>query len=883
MMKQPTARYVFGQWRDDKKPLTAQQVQGLLDEAEARRAEIADYPSDKMLAVLELLGQCWARADYPFRIEALERLPNETGFSREMVERGLDYLPVLFSAENLQKKIDTELRQIPRTAGFHFDDATSTCLRWHPIGVVLHVLAGNVFLGAAGSLVEGLVTGNVNILKMSSSEKVFLPLLISSLLEIDEEGVLARSLAVVDYSSSQEEVLSTFKNGVDGIVVWGGEQAVRGYRNFLPARTRLIIFGPKLSVAVITEQGLLAKGGVEDIARSLALDVAIWDQNACTAPQVCFVQGKERAKEIVEAMASALEAEANTTPAGTVELHAACEIRKMRTVFEIAEIRGEGMLRESKDNLDWTVFLDHSLVIEPSPLHRTIRVVPFEEIEEVTAAVESMRGYMQTVGLLASRDELFDLSGRFAQAGAMRVVEIGAMAAGEVDDPHDGAYDLPQFLHLVTTRLHLPSPCLHPIDVVAEHERRRLIDERLRCLIARARLSAHYGPILEHLKMETVDDLPKMPVLKRDAMEAGTPPHGTGLCTGPYTGGYVSRSGGSTGEPKFSIYDGHDWEHMIAHAVRLFRSMGIERGDRLANCMIAGDLYGSFVSFDHINCRTGVTTFAFGGNAEAGVFLDMWRNFDINVIQGVPTLFMPFLRQAKEIDPSFTMEKVMFAGSPLSATDREWLISVLDVKRLASVIGANDGGQIAYQCAKQTGALHHTTDDFNYIEIVDEDGEPVAEGEAGRILITSLLKLAYPLIRYDIGDRGRFVSGHCSCGRTTRVFEYLGRSDDVMTVGILNIKAEDFETALRGLSVSEFQLVARQEDAGEYLLLRVESSERGEAYAGQVRQRILECMPLMVDRLESGKLLRLEIECLSPGSMPRNARSGKLKTMLDER
>ena len=37
---------------------------------------------------------------------------------------------------------------------------------------------------------------------------------------------------------------------------------------------------------------------------------------------------------------------------------------------------------------------------------------------------------------------------------------------------------------------------------------------------------------------------------------------------------YVTRSGGSTGEPKFSVYDGHDWEHMISGAVRLFRASG---------------------------------------------------------------------------------------------------------------------------------------------------------------------------------------------------------------------------------------------------------------------------------------------------------------------
>ena len=149
-------------------------------------------------------------------------------------------------ADVLRRKMDAEL---PGHEGL------GAC-RWEPLGAVLHVLAGNVFVGAAGSLVEGLLTRNVNILKMSSSEGVFLPILIDSLRECDEDGVISKSLAVVQFGQKQADVIEVFKRDVDGIVVWGGESAVRGWRDGLPARTRLIVFGPKLSAAVVTRQGL---------------------------------------------------------------------------------------------------------------------------------------------------------------------------------------------------------------------------------------------------------------------------------------------------------------------------------------------------------------------------------------------------------------------------------------------------------------------------------------------------------------------------------------------------------------------------------------------------------------------------------------------------
>ncbi|MEK7743763.1 MAG: phenylacetate--CoA ligase family protein, partial [Elusimicrobiota bacterium] len=254
-----------------------------------------------------------------------------------------------------------------------------------------------------------------------------------------------------------------------------------------------------------------------------------------------------------------------------------------------------------------------------------------------------------------------------------------------------------------------------------------------------------------------MSDLRKIPILTRAEMEANMPPQGEGLSTGPWRGGYVTRSGGSTGAPKFSVYDGSDWERMIAHAAEVFRSLGLSPSDRLGNLMMAGDLYGSFVSFDHVNCRLGAASFAFAGTSTPETFVDMWRKFKLNVVEGIPSTLIPFLRRAKRLEPGLRLEKVLYAGSPLGSEDREWLKKSLRARRVASLIGANDGGQIGYQCERLRGALHHSVDDFNLLEIADERGRPVREGEPGRILITSLLKFAYPLLRYDIGDIGRVV------------------------------------------------------------------------------------------------------------------------------
>ncbi|MCC7439989.1 MAG: AMP-binding protein [Bdellovibrionales bacterium] len=886
-------RYLFGEWRDGSIPFSAADAAELLKRAREQRDVMARYPLDRVLACLERVRDRWADPTYGPRVELLERMPAATGWTRAQLEQALGEMYWVLSSDVLMKKVRTELGNTPRRGEVDFRADTGTALRWHALGVVLHVLAGNVFTGALGSLVEGLLTGNVNILKSSSDETWFLPRFLDSLIEADLDGVVASSIAVIDFSSSQSDVLATLKSGVDGVVVWGGEQAVRGYREGLPARTRLVVFGPKLSLALVTREGV-ARRGVADVARALADEVSSWDQAACTAPQVCFVEGRANAEALAEALAVELERTARELPAGEADLNQAVEIQKLRSLYVVAEARGEGRLLCSRGSVDWTVILDgRDSELEPSPLHRTIRVVPVESADFVWTQFERWRGTIQTLGLVAGSAEAWSLSERAGELGALRVVELGQMSGGESDDPHDGAYDLPQLMRRVLTRVALPASA-QPEDLIPWTLRKEALDSRLRELVANARRASWYAQSLAGLEIHSLEDLERAPILTREVMEAQMAPQGSGLATRPLSdvrGGYVTRSGGSTGRPKFSFYDGDDWAAMVTGAVRLFRAMGLERGDRVANCMLAGDLYGSFLSFDHVNRELGCTSFAFAGAVTAESFVDLWHRFGLNAIQGVPSSVMPMLREAKRLEPALRLEKFMYAGAPLSRADREWLVKELGARRVASIIGATDGAQFGYQTAELEGsAVHRTVDEYNWVEIVDEEGRACPVGVPGRILITSLRKQAFPLIRYAIGDAGRWVEERCEeRGRPGigRRFEYLGRADQILVVGLANLDYGDFKRATSELPLTELQLAARTEEGLDYLVIRAEAetsaSEELAKLESAVREAVLSRVPRFSDLLESRSLGRLEIEVRPPLGLARVARTGKVRGLVDER
>lgn len=876
--------YLFGKWQNISTPLSPEAVNEICAQAQSAKRIFGQYPQDKVLALLERVGKLWADPQFPARQEAEKILPQLTGFSPQMIQLGLAELEFLLNPEVLTKKVKTELRSgTLNCEPLRFDENSGTSLCWQPLGVLLHILSGNVFLVGVGSLIEGLLTNNVSILKMPSEETYFLPIFLKTLIDCDHEGIISQSIALIHYSSDNRAAIEAFKPLVDGIVIWGGESAVQSYRSGLTSHTPLIAFGPKLSFAIVTAQGVVELG-LNRCADDLALQVALWDQNACTAPQLCFVEGEGLARQFSSALAAALTKQEKLLPAGDIDSSTACEIQKIRSLYEIVDAKSVGLLyTSSRENLNWTVFLDFQKEIEPSPLHRTLRIISYNDFSEIELQVAKLKSYIQTVGFAGSAQEQLWAANSLGAVGVLRIVDVPHMAGGEIDDPHDGQYDLSQLMRLVAVRLPTNNRGHHPMDLLSPSKQREISDSLLRKSLRVAAADPFYseqGLLIP--KVKGVGDLPKLPILSRARMEGYVASWGSNDSHRLRLGGYLTRSGGSTGTPKFSLFNKSDWNAMIDNATRVFRAAGLASGDRLGNFLMAGDLYGSFISFNHVNYRMGVTNFCFAGKYDAETFIDLWRRFQINAVQGIPTTLMPFLKEVKKQANDFTLEKVMYAGQPMALHDRQWLKEALGVRRVSSIIGTTEAGQIGYQCEHQENQAHHLIDDYNYLEIVDEKGIPVEPGEEGRILVTTLTKSSFPLIRYDIGDSGRLHLTACPCGRPGRVIDYLGRIDDIISLGLVNISYRDLRERLIDLNISELQLVGRFESGREKLLINIESDEiETENLKTEIKKR-LETLPDFGPCLKED-FFDLAIHIASPGTFPRRERTGKLPQILDER
>jgi phenylacetate-CoA ligase len=147
--------------------------------------------------------------------------------------------------------------------------------------------------------------------------------------------------------------------------------------------------------------------------------------------------------------------------------------------------------------------------------------------------------------------------------------------------------------------------------------------------------------------------------------------------------------------------------------------------------------------------------------------------------------------------------------------------------------GTSELGTVAVSCGQGRGM--HIFEDLFIIELLNK-GRPVPAGQVGRLVITDLVNAAMPLIRYDVGDVGRFHAGPCPCGRRTPRLEVLGRVQEVLETssGMLT-SSEVADTFFADPAIANFRL--DETAAGTFEAAIVPNPARHEPRVDEWRER----------------------------------------------
>ncbi|GGU76691.1 hypothetical protein GCM10010211_48410 [Streptomyces albospinus] len=766
----------------------------------------------------------------------------------------------------LERKLRRELGG-PRPERLTRPDARETTYEaWAPVGLLVHIAPGNAAAVAPLSVVEGLLAGNVNVLKTSSGDTA-LPLhLLAELAAADPTGAVGRRIVALRFPSSRQDLMRLMCAPADAVAVWGGEGAVEGVASLVPPGCRLVEWGHKISFAYLARDAWTDRAALT----ALATDVCRFEQQACSSPQVVYLDTgtgtggadspdsspsgelfafAEEFAAVLDEVSAKFPVPAGAT--GTTDRAQAAEQAEITTTEMVA--RAEQHLGLTKvitaGDGSWRVFADTRPALTASPLHRTVWIKPLPR-REITATLRPMRRYLQTASVGGSRTDIAALARTLITAGVQRVTPLGAMLDSYHGEPHDGVYALQRYSRRVSVQAtgaeFATTPCLD--DLIAPA----------------APPAAPTGPLMDKAAAQ-------------DQLRSLAPEHAQ----------LYFRSGGTTGAPALSVFTCDDYDTQMRASAHGLLAAGFDPAhDRAANLFFCGGMYGSFISFFSILERLGATQIPMAAGPDHGAIAEALVTYRVDTLFGMPSyLWQLFHTQGERLRSYGGIRKVFYGGEHFTSEQRRILTETFGVELIRSAAyGSTDLGPLGYQCTHARGTVHHVLTDLHTLEILDpQHDRPVPAGQPGRLVFTTRTRAGQRLERYEIGDLGRAVDGVCACGSHTPRIELLGRYGEVFRMGSYHFNYRRFtQVAEEHLGYrGEVQLVLTSRADREHLTVRLDS--RYAPDPDEARTALLDRIPELGAAAGTEALLTCTVETAPTGAFERTPTSGKLRTVIDRR
>lgn len=342
---------------------------------------------------------------------------------------------LLFSKAGLTKKVEVELGSIEDETR-RLDD--QNIVQRYPLGVLLHIAAGNVDGLPAYSVVEGLLAGNINLLKLPSSDQGLSILLLKELIEIEPR--LTDYIYVFDVPSRELDSIKKLASYSDAVIVWGGDAALKAARDFCPLNTKIISWGHKLSFAY-------CDGEVSDEdLRSLAKSICSSNQLLCSSVQGIYLDTDDKDVQLNFAkrfftLLKEVNAISHKTPIG---------MRGKNTITiyneRLERKNSQGIFHQ--DGVSVMTYDDDALMV--SMMYRNVWIKRLPR-QEITRVLKPYKNYLQSVGVSVIKKHDDEVKVALAKAGLVRITPLGETSRMVTGEAHDGDYPLRLYSRFVET------------------------------------------------------------------------------------------------------------------------------------------------------------------------------------------------------------------------------------------------------------------------------------------------------------------------------------------------------------------------------------------------------------------------------------------------
>ena len=412
----------------------------------ASRTHLKPLP---VAAIIDIIDRAVARLldrSDAYRQKAEMILPVVTGYDADMIRLGLTGYLKTFRKPELQKFLAEDFSN-PMLLDDFQPMAKGGYARAFGPDVLTHIWAGNVPGLPVWSLISGLLVKAGNIGKVPSAEPLFASWFAHILAETAPE--IAESFAVVWWKGGDTRLEEAVLQESDLVLAYGGNDALAAIRERVPVTTRYLSYGHKISFGAIAKAALDNRQA-QISAHHAAYDIVRYDQQGCYSPHVFFVErgGRVSPKDFAHYLAHELEVFEKKYPRRVLSVAESHSIAAWRHGEEIKSFSSDDRGLIGNADSAWSVaYVDCAEDLSPSGLNRTIKVVAVDTLADVVPRIAPYKTLLQTVGIAAPPDELYEISAALGLAGVTRISALGHMTTPEAGWHHDGRFNL---LDLVT-------------------------------------------------------------------------------------------------------------------------------------------------------------------------------------------------------------------------------------------------------------------------------------------------------------------------------------------------------------------------------------------------------------------------------------------------
>lgn len=370
-------------------------------------------------------------------------------------------------------------------------------------------------------------------------------------------------------------------------------------------------------------------------------------------------------------------------------------------------------------------------------------------------------------------------------------------------------------------------------ELMPQEDIRQLQLERLQAVLNRVfKNVSHYRKLFRQIDfvpedLKSVDDISRLPLTTREHLKRDYP---YGMFAVPLREAVrIHAPAVNLDKPVavgFTANDLRNWGQLMA---RMLNAAGVTKDDVIQVSLPMGKTTGpSGIQLGAELIGASVIPLS-DQNPENQV--KIMRDFRTTTLVSTPTFA---LRLKAEMDNQgvenvgLVLKRGILGGEPWPESMRQKIettmnIVATDTYGFAEIFGLG----FAWECHEKNGL--HVSEDHFFVEVVDPlTGDTLPEGTEGELVVTTLSKEAFPLIRFKTGDLVTLNRSACGCGRThCRISRVSGRVDDVIVMRGTCVIPDQIRVILEktGEAEPKFQLVAERRDDQDHLSVFVAISE----------------------------------------------------------